>query len=123
SAGRYPHLPPPAAPCRRVIPLRPAEPGIAPPAFATRQTDMGASRDHADQHGFWRTVMSKKRATTAVITHKLYAQWPGQPETHIGFRAMTNIGSSIEILFEPLHLENASLRAESWRASPKAVPQ
>ncbi|ULB12356.1 hypothetical protein ORIO_21430 (plasmid) [Cereibacter azotoformans] len=67
-------------------------------------------------------MTTRHRATTAAFTHKLYALWPGQPEKLIGFRAMTNIGSSIEILFEPLHLENASLRAECWPVSPKTVP-
>ncbi len=45
----------------------------------------------------------------AAYPHKLYALWPGQLDKLVGFCAMTSIGSSIKILFEPLHLDNGSL--------------
>lgn len=49
---------------------------------------------------------------TAIFTHRLFAPGPSGKEVAVGFRAKTNTGTSIEVLFEAVHLDKCTFRAE-----------
>jgi hypothetical protein len=74
---------------------------------------MGLLRLHAGQQQLWETKLEKKETMrVAVFTHRLIAVGDDGKPAHVGYRARTNVGTSIEVLFEHSHLDLQSFRAE-----------